>query len=59
LLAPNPIKNLGWSSLGLALSVFGKMLLLVDDPEQIKRVEKRWARRERPHQAAAVKARGS
>jgi hypothetical protein len=50
LLAPEPIKNLGWQSFGLGLGVFGKMLLLVDDPEQIKRVEKRWIPRERPIQ---------
>jgi hypothetical protein len=47
LLAPIPIKNLGWSSLGDALGVFGKMLLLVDDPEQIKRVKDRWTPRQR------------
>jgi hypothetical protein len=48
ILAPEPIRNLGWVSFGLALAVFGKKLLLVDDPEQIKRVEKRWTPRERP-----------
>ena len=49
LLAPTPIKNLGWMSLGAALGAFGKVLLLVDDPEQIKRVKDRWTPRERPH----------
>jgi hypothetical protein len=46
--SPTPIKNLGWLSFGLALNVFGKMLLLVDDPEQIRRVKDRWTPRERP-----------
>src|SRR6266403_5640573 len=46
LLAPEPIKNLGWSSFGLGLSALGKMLLMVDDPEQIKRVERQWVPRE-------------
>jgi hypothetical protein len=48
LLAPEPIKNLGWLSFGLVLNAFGKMLLLVDDPEQIRRIEHRWTQRERP-----------
>jgi hypothetical protein len=47
LLAPEPIKNLGWSSFGLALGVFGKKLLLVDDPPQIQRVKDRWTPRAR------------
>jgi hypothetical protein len=58
LLAPQPIKNLGWQSFGLGLGVFGKMLLLVDDPEQIKRVEKRWIPRERPRNAAPAAGKG-
>src|SRR5258708_39449173 len=46
LLAPEPIKNLGWMSLGLALDTLGIALMVVPDEEQIKRVEKRWTKRE-------------
>jgi hypothetical protein len=49
LFAPEPIKNLGWMSFGDALGAFGKMLLLVDDPEQIERAKDRWIPRERPN----------
>jgi hypothetical protein len=51
LLAPEPIKNLGWSSLGLALNTFGIALVVVEDEEQKRRVEKRWTPRERPQRA--------
>jgi hypothetical protein len=50
LLAPVPIKNLGWMSFGLALDSMGVALVMVENPEQIKLVEKRWTPRERPHQ---------
>lgn len=53
LLAPEPIKNLGWMSLGLALDTLGIALMVVPDEEQIKRVEKRWTKRERPNRAPA------
>src|SRR6476619_2900186 len=36
------IKNLGWQSLGLALDSMGIALVVVEKPEQIKRVESRW-----------------
>jgi hypothetical protein len=49
LLAAEPVKNLDWSSFGDALGAFGKMLLMVDDPEQIERVKNRWTPRERPN----------
>jgi hypothetical protein len=54
LLAPEPIKNLGWLSFGLVLNAFGKMLLLVDDPEQIRRIKHRWTPRERPTRPPAA-----
>ena len=50
LMAPEPIKNLGWLSFGLALDALGVALVMVENPEQIKRVENRWIPRERPHQ---------
>ncbi|THD56754.1 MAG: hypothetical protein E8A46_02610 [Bradyrhizobium sp.] len=53
LLAPEPIKNLGWSSLGLALNTFGIALVVVEDEEQKRRVEKRWTPRERPQRPPA------
>ena len=55
LLAPNPIKNLGWQSLGLALGSLGIALVVVEDEEQIKRVQNRWIKRERPHNGAAAR----
>jgi hypothetical protein len=56
LLAPEPIKNLGWLSFGLVLNAFGKMLLLVDDEEQIRRIKHRWTPRERPTRPSAATA---
>jgi hypothetical protein len=50
LLAPEPIKNLGWMSLGLALDTLGIALVVVENKEQRKLVEGRWKQRERPHQ---------
>jgi hypothetical protein len=48
LLSDPPQKNLGWSSLGLGLNALGVMLLMVPDEEQIRRLQNRWIRRERP-----------
>jgi hypothetical protein len=56
LLSPIPIRNLGWLSFGLVLNAFGKMLLLVDDPEQIRRIKHRWTPRERPSRPPAASA---
>jgi hypothetical protein len=52
LLAPEPIKNLGWMSLGDALKTLAIKLVVVEDPEQRKLVERRWTRRERPQSAS-------
>jgi hypothetical protein len=52
LLAPEPIKNLGWMSLGDALKTLAIKLVVVEDPEQRKLVERRWIRRERPQSAS-------
>jgi hypothetical protein len=54
LLAPEPIRNLGWLSLGALHGTLGTMLLMVEDPEQIRRVESRWIRRERPQTSAKI-----
>jgi hypothetical protein len=51
LLAENPIKNLGWVSFGLALDSMGVALVMIENVEQRKLVEKRWVRRERPRNA--------
>ena len=45
--APSPIRNLGWSSLGLGLGSLGTMLIMIEDEEQIRRVRDRWIPRER------------
>jgi hypothetical protein len=58
LLAPDPIKNLGWMSFGLALDSMGIALVVVENPEQIKRVERRWVRRERPRNVAPAAGKG-
>jgi hypothetical protein len=52
LLAPSPIKNLGWMSFGLALDSMGVALVMIENAEQRKLVENRWVRRERPRNAA-------
>jgi hypothetical protein len=57
LLAPDPIKNLGWMSLGLGLNALAIKLVVVEDAEQRKRVESRWKRRDRPRNAPAADAR--
>jgi hypothetical protein len=53
LMAPIPIKNLGFMSFGLALDALGVALVMVENPEQIKRVANRWIPRLRPHNAPA------
>jgi hypothetical protein len=52
--APEPIKNLGWMSLGVALKTMAIKLVVVEDPEQRKLVESRWQRRERPRNAPSA-----
>lgn len=52
LLAPNPIKNLGFLSIEGVLGALGKALVLVDDPEQIERVKGRWKPSKRPMKLA-------
>jgi hypothetical protein len=54
LLAPVPIKNLGWLSFGLTLDALGVALVMIENPEQIKRVQNRWVPRERPRNAPAA-----
>jgi hypothetical protein len=49
LFAPDPIKNLGWMSLGAALDTLAIELVPVENAEQRKLVEGRWTRRLRPH----------
>lgn len=48
LFAPKPIKNLGPISFSSILGALGLAVVVVDDPEQIKRVEGRWTKRVRP-----------
>jgi len=48
LLAPKPIKNLGPISFQALLGALGVAVVVVEDPEQVKRVEGRWTKRERP-----------
>jgi hypothetical protein len=49
ILAPQPVKNLGWMSLGELLGSIGTMLIMVEDSAQIERVKDRWTPRERPN----------
>ena len=58
LLAPEPIKNLGWLSFGLALDSMGVALILVENPDQVRLVQKRWIPRERPRNAAPAAGKG-
>jgi hypothetical protein len=58
LLSPSPIKNLGWMSLGVALDSMGVALVMIENVEQRKLVEKRWIRRERPRNAAPAAGKG-
>ena len=41
-MAPEPIKNLGRLSFGLALDALGVALVMVENPDQIRRVQNRW-----------------
>jgi len=50
-LGPTPVKNIGPISLEGILGATGKALVLVDDPEQMKRVKGRWTPRKRPLKA--------
>src|SRR5258707_12441519 len=52
LLAPVPFKNLGWMSFGLALDALGVALILVENPAQVRLVERRWIPRQRPRDPA-------
>jgi hypothetical protein len=45
LLAPRAPRNLSYNSLGLILGALGVGLEVVEDPEQIARVAKRWQKR--------------
>jgi hypothetical protein len=45
LMAHQPMKNLGYQSTGDLLGALGKMLVMIDDPEQIARVKARWKKR--------------
>jgi hypothetical protein len=58
LLAPSPAKNMGWMSLGICLGSLGVGLLLVENPEQVRLVQRRWIKRERPRNAAPAAGKG-
>ncbi|MCG2639658.1 MULTISPECIES: hypothetical protein [Bradyrhizobium] len=47
-MAPNPPKMYGNQSLGEIMQAVGKMLIMVDDPEAIARVQHRWVKSQRP-----------
>jgi hypothetical protein len=47
LLAPSPIKNLGWMSLGAILGALGIGLVVIEDSVQRAKVESRWCKRKR------------
>jgi hypothetical protein len=48
LFAGLPMRNLGYQSMGELLQALGKQLVMVDDPEQVERMEHRWDQRKRP-----------
>jgi hypothetical protein len=48
LFAPEPIRGFGYASFGSVLGALGLAVVVVADPEQAKKVEKRWVRRKRP-----------
>jgi len=52
-----PIKNLGWLSLGLCLDALGVGLILVENPDQIRLVSRRWEKRQRPIQRTRASSR--
>lgn len=45
LFAHKPMKNLGYQSTGELLGALGKMIVVLDDPEMIARVQGRWKQR--------------
>jgi len=42
ILAPQPVKTLGRTSLTLLLGALGLKLIVVEDPDQVRRVRRRW-----------------
>lgn len=48
LLSPNPIRNIGYMSLGSLLGALGVALVVVEDATQRAKVESRWCQRRRP-----------
>ena len=48
LLAPKPIKNLGPITMGPLLGALGLQILVVEDQEQVSKVQGRWIKRKRP-----------
>jgi hypothetical protein len=48
LLAPKPIKNLGPMSFESLLGALGVAVVVIDDPEQVKRISMQWTKRTRP-----------
>ena len=52
LLEPEPIKNPGWQSLGWALDSMGVALIMIENPDQVRLVSRRWIKRIRPRNAA-------
>jgi hypothetical protein len=54
LCAPDPIKNLGWLSLGLGCRALAIKMIIVEDPEQRKLVESRWQHSVRPNHASSA-----
>jgi hypothetical protein len=55
LLAPRPIKNLGPVTLGLMLQGLGVQLLLVEDPDALKRISSQLTPREVPVPVRALR----
>jgi hypothetical protein len=58
LMANPPVKNLGFMSLGTALDSMAVALVMIENVEQRKLVEKRWIPRERPRNAAPAAGKG-
>lgn len=54
-LAPSPIRHVGYKSLGDIMGALGKALVMVDDPEAIAKVQRRWVKRKRPQKLDAGK----
>lgn len=49
ILAPQPVKTLGRTSLTLLLGALGLKLIVVEDPDQVRRVRRRWTERAEHH----------